>query len=143
MLILDSDPAASELAGTFSGVDGDLKELERRLGHGARLPLGATVDRSIAFIRRLIVAYITREGKKPVPHADTDLLEMFKSLVKGEPSWHAIRDNCRELVYYRNCINMGRKDALPRAPHKMAVRTARHVYLYMRTRCIRQGWLKD
>jgi hypothetical protein len=34
---------------------------------------------------------------------------------------------------------MGREDALPRVPEKSAVRTARHVYLYIKTRCIRDG----
>jgi hypothetical protein len=38
---------------------------------------------------------------------------------------------------------MERKDALPAAPAKMAVRTARHVYLYTRTRCVREGRLES
>lgn len=78
-----------------------------------------------------------------MPDVAADILEVFKALAKGEPSWHAIRDNCRELVYYRNCINMGREEALPKAPEKMALRTARHVYLYVKTRCIREGRLGD
>jgi hypothetical protein len=64
-------------------------------------------------------------------------------LVKGDPTWTTIRDNCRELVYYRNCLDLGRADALPGAPEKMAVRTLRHIYLYMRTRCIQDGKLKE
>jgi hypothetical protein len=61
--------------------------------------------------------------------------------VKGDPSWNAIRDNCRELVYYRNCIQLDRRDALPPAASRMAVRIARHVFLYMSTRCQREGRL--
>jgi hypothetical protein len=34
---------------------------------------------------------------------------------------------------------MGRLDALPAAPGKMAVRTARHIHLYIKTRCIRES----
>jgi hypothetical protein len=34
---------------------------------------------------------------------------------------------------------MGREDALPRVPEKLAVRTARHVNLHFKTRCIRDG----
>jgi hypothetical protein len=64
-------------------------------------------------------------------------------LVKGDPTWNTIRDNTRELVYYANCLELGRADALPAAPQKMAVRTARHVYLYVRTRVIKEGRVTD
>ncbi len=77
------------------------------------------------------------------PNSDTGQLRGVFGEVNAEPSWNAIRDNCRELVYYRNCINMGREDALPPVAEKMAVRTARHVYLYMKTRCVREGRLED
>src|SRR5512146_2238740 len=77
---------------------------------------------------------------KPVPPPHADLLDVWQALVKGEPSWNAIRDNCRELVFYRNCLAADRRDALPAAPARMAVRTARHVLLYIRTRALREGW---
>jgi len=84
-------------------------------------------------------AYLAAEGSKPVPAADADLLDAFKVLVKGDPTWNAIRDNLRELVYYRNCLATGRADALPAVPEKMAIRLARHLYLYLRTRCVKEG----
>jgi hypothetical protein len=87
--------------------------------------------------------WIAREGRKALPAPETDVLEVWRSLVKGDPSWNAIRDNCRELVFYRNCLADGRRDALPPAPHRMAVRTARHVCLYVRTRALREGWLPE
>jgi hypothetical protein len=127
----------------FAAADTELAALERRSAGGDALPLGPTVEQAIELIKRLVTAYIVDEGKKPAPEPAADLLDVFKALVKGEPSWTAIRDNCRELVYYRNCINMGRMDALPGVPEKMALRTARHVYLYIRTRCIREGRLGD
>lgn len=101
------------------------------------------VEQAIGLVKRLIIAYLTDEGKKQPPAPQADILEVLKVLVKGEPSWNAIRDNCRELVYYRNCLATDRADALPVAPEKMAVRTARHIYLYIRTRCIREGSLED
>ncbi len=67
-----------------------------------------------------------------------DVLEVFKAFVKGDPSLNAVRDNLREIVYYRNCIDMKREDALPPKPANMAVRTARHVYLYLRTRALKE-----
>ena len=143
MLILDRDLGSGQLGRAFSEVDQALCALERRLAAGEVLPLAATVDEAIALTTRLLAAYIAAEGSKAAPDGGTDILEVFKGLVKGEPSWTTIRDNCRELVYYRNCIGMGRADALPQAPATMSVRTARHVYLYVKTRCIREGRLKD
>ena len=126
------------LGQTFAEVEAELKGFEQRVTSGEKLPLAETVESAIGVIKKLIAAYLADEGKKTVPDSAADLLDVFKVLVKGEPSWNAIRDNCRELVYYRNCIASGREDALPRVPEKMAVRTARHVYLYIRTRCIRE-----
>jgi hypothetical protein len=131
------------LAREYGAVDAALAALERRRAAGEALPLADTVEQAIALTRRLIVATIAAAGTKAPPPPEADLLEAFKVLVKGEPSWTAIRDNCRELVYYRNCLALGRRDALPAAPEAMALRTARHVCLYIRTRCLREGWLPD
>lgn len=143
MLILDRDLGSGQLEPVFSEVDQALRAFERRLSAGEVLPLAGTVDEAIALTTRLLVAYIFAEGTKAPPDGAMDILDVFKVLVKGEPAWTAIRDNCRELVYYRNCIGMGRVDALPRTPATMAVRTVRHVYLYVRTRCIREGRIRD
>ncbi len=143
MLILDPNSVSGQLRRVFGGVNDALADLEQKITAGSTLPLSATVDHALDLVARLLVACIADEGQKQIPAAGADILDLFKVLVKGEPSWNAIRDNCRELVYYRNCINMGREDALPAAAEKMAVRTARHVYLYMKTRCIREGRLQD
>lgn len=134
---------SGQLSATFAAADTELAALERSISQGVALPLAPTVEHTISLVQRLVTSYIADADSKAAPAPGTDLLDAFKALVKGEPSWTAIRDNCRELVYYRNCINMGREDALPRVPEKMAVRTARHVYLYIKTRCIREGRLKD
>ncbi|HSO08092.1 MAG TPA: hypothetical protein VLW45_12695 [Pelomicrobium sp.] len=128
-----------QLSATFDRVDAELADLERALAAEPPPPLAATVERATALVRELIVAYLADEGKKAPPPADADILDVWKVLVKGEPYWNTIRDNLRELVYYRNCIELNRTDALPVVPEKMAVRTARHVYLFIRTRCIREG----
>jgi hypothetical protein len=83
---------------------------------------------------------LAASGKTPPP-PDADLLDAFKQLARGTPSWNAMRDNLRELVYYRNCLALGRNDALPAAPQRMALRTLRHVTLYMRSRCETEGLL--
>lgn len=140
--IVDTAGRPGELAAVFAETDATLASLERAIARGEVLPLAATLDAAIAAVRRLVEAYVAAAGKA-LPAANADFLEVFRALVKGEPTWNAIRDNCRELVYYRNCINMGREDALPKVPEKMAVRTARHVYLYIKTRCIREQRLAE
>jgi len=141
--ILDTTAPQGELAAAFAEVDAGLVAREGAIARGEALPLAETIDAAIALVRRLVIAYVAAAGAKAPPPAEADFLDVFKVLVKGEPTWNAIRDNCRELVYYRNCINMGRRDALPKVPEKMAVRTARHVYLYIKTRCVREGRLAD
>jgi hypothetical protein len=131
------------LAAVFDAVDFALSRHEAAMGRGEVLPLPQTVEDAVALVLRLVSGYVAASGTKVPPAADADVLDAFKILVKGDPTWNAIRDNCRELVYYRNCINMGRRDALPQVPEKMAVRTARHVYLYFKTRCIREGRLAE
>lgn len=141
--IVDTTAPQGELAAVFAEVDAGLVAREGAIARGEELPLSETIDAAIALVRRLVIAYVAAAGVKAPPSADADFLDVFKVLVKGEPTWNAIRDNCRELVYYRNCINMGRRDALPKVPEKMAVRTARHVCLYIKTRCVREGRLAD
>lgn len=141
--ILDAAIPQGELAAVFAEVDAALAAREAAIARGEALPLAETVAVTMELLQKLVTAYVAAAGQKAPLGADADFLDAFKVLVKGDPTWNAIRDNCRELVYYRNCINMGRRDALPNVPEKMAVRTARHVYLYIKTRCIREGRLAD
>ncbi len=132
---------ASSLAATLNAVDGEVSALEIRLNEGGELPLDATVDAAQALVKRMLIAYLGSATDKPAPQEAEDLLAVWKALVKGDPSWNAIRDNCRELVYYRNCLDAGRLDALPRAPAKMAVRTLRHLHLFIKSRGERESRL--
>jgi hypothetical protein len=65
---------------------------------------------------------------------EADVLAAFSVLIRRDPSWNAARDTLRELVYYHNCLASGRHDALPAVPHRMAVRLARHLFLYFKSR---------
>lgn len=126
----------------FEQVDAQIVDLERILNERGSLPLQQTVEHAMALTKQLIIAYIADVGEKTLPNQADDLLDVFKALVKSDPSWNTIRDNCRELVYYRNCIAMERLDALPQNPEKMAVRTLRHLYLFIKTRCMREDRLE-
>jgi hypothetical protein len=119
-------------------IDLELGTLERAAHERGAEALGEQLEPAIALVARMMRAWLENAGRAQPP-ADADLLEVWKALVKGDPTWNAIRDNCRELVYYRNCLALGRTDALPTLPHRMAVRTARHIYLYIRSRAVRDG----
>jgi hypothetical protein len=128
------------LAQSFARADTGIGELERRLDEDDAPPLDVLVEDAIALLRALIDAVLVADGRSALP-SGADLLEAFRLLARGTPSWNAIRDNLRELVYYRNCLALGRRDALPTAAERMTLRTARHVTLYMRSRCETQGLL--
>ena len=120
-------------------IDAGIARLETRVASDAETPLADVLEPAIGLVGEAMRAYIDAAGQKAPPSPDADVLEIWHRLVKGDPAWNAVRDNCRELVYYRNCLAAGRTDALPAAPARMAVRLARHVYLYVRVRCAREG----
>ena len=131
------------LAERLDAIDRQLRALESRLADSRPEDLPAFLGPALEAVRGTMLAYLEAEGAKLLPPPGTDVLEVWKVLVKGDPTWNSIRDNTRELVYYANCLELGRADALPAAPQKMAVRTARHVYLYVRSRAIREGRVSD
>ena len=124
-------------------VDREIRILEGALSEGDP-DLTQTVDQALRLVNRLMLVFASAAGH-PIPALDehSDPLEVFKAFVKGDPSLNAVRDNLRELVYYRNCLTGGREDALPVNPAAMTVRTLRHIYLYMRTRAIKDHGLKE
>ncbi len=127
------------LAARFDELNQDIEQLENSAAATAVESLSTILDRAAAIVNALLCAYAEHAGKV-VPVTD-DLLAVFKAFVKGDPSLNAVRDNVRELVYYRNCLEMDRSDALPANPGRMAAHTARHIYLYLRSRCEQEGRL--
>jgi hypothetical protein len=128
-------------AARLARADGAIGALEARLRAGDA-PLESVLEPCVAAVTEIMRAATAAAGKPDAADA-ADVLEVWQALVKGEPTWNAIRDNCRELVYYRNCLAAGRADALPAGPARMAVRTARHIHLYVRTRALCEGWGDD
>jgi hypothetical protein len=121
---------------TLDRIEQDIAVLEAAARE--RGALAEVLEPAIALVARTLRARLAAEGK-PAPADGADVLDIWRALVKGDPTWNAIRDNCRELVFYRNCLALGRTDALPPAPHRMAVRTVRHIFLYVRSRAQRDA----
>lgn len=127
----------AQLAERLSAIDDRIRALESDIAReDVQSDFGTLLGQATHCVKDLLTAYAHHAGK-PVPETD-DPLEVFRAFVKGDPSLNAVRDNVRELVYYRNCLDMDRIDALPARPERMAVRTARHVYLYLYTRCTQE-----
>ncbi|MFP4616489.1 MAG: hypothetical protein ACOCUJ_02345 [Thiohalospira sp.] len=135
-----SDDLAS-VAERFERSDEALRDWERRLNAGEEVDVWDTANAGIEIIKDLIKAYL-EVLDRDWEGTEDDLLALWKVAVKKNPSLNTIRDNCRELIYYYNCVDMDRRDALPENAHKQAVRTARHVYLYLRTRAEEAGALE-
>ena len=112
--------------------------LEKVSGESA-VELSTILPAVSARVADLLVLYAQAHGK-PMD-TDTDLLQLLKAFVKGDPSLNAVRDNVREIVYYQNCLAENRQDALPKNPAKMAVRTLQHVYFYLRSRLEQESLL--
>lgn len=129
----------SALQTAFESADAGITAYEGRIKLGQDLPLSATVEQAIAWVTLLMDGYAQAHTGVAIADDQADVLEVFKRFVKGDPSLNAVRDNIRELVYYRNCIAADRLDALPAKPAVMAVRTARHIYLYLRTRTLKES----
>lgn len=127
------------LAEQFHILDDRLEDLEALMNANQLPELAEVLPEGVAIIKGLLTAY-GEHADKHMPDSD-DLLEVLKAFVKGDPSLNAVRDNVRELVYYQNCLAEDRHDALPAKPENMMVRTVRHIYLYLRSRCDQEGRL--
>jgi hypothetical protein len=116
----------------FEALDERIADLEERAARGDAEAFEPLLGEGLAVTHDLMAAYAEHAGKA-IPVTD-DVLAVLRAFVKGDPSLNAIRDNVRELVYYKNCLAMDRADALPRAPQRMVAHTARHIYLYLHSR---------
>lgn len=94
--------------------------------------LEGLLEQGLVIVMALMQALAAHAGRA-MPVSD-DALAVFKAFVKGDPSLNAIRDNVRELVFYRNCLNENRRDALPAAVEKMVLHTVKHVFFYISSR---------
>jgi len=128
----------TNLIDEFDVIDEAIETLESDQQNN-RKSLDQLLSKASILCARLLTLYASAYDKT-LPDNE-DLLVLFKAFVKGDTSLTAVRDNVRELVYYRNCILEDRHDALPKQPEKMTVHTIRHIYLYLRSRADQEGLL--
>ncbi|PKY10658.1 hypothetical protein B1757_08760 [Acidithiobacillus marinus] len=120
---------SNDLIAALDAVHARIEKLAKQQSDG--MPLSELLAAGIAEAETMLRIMLETEHK---PYAsDADLLALWKTLVKGKPHWNTIRDNCRELVYYQNCLKAERQDALPAQPERMVIHTLRHIFLYLRS----------
>ncbi|MCG6857622.1 MAG: hypothetical protein LJE67_06105 [Salaquimonas sp.] len=133
-----SRTAPSELAST--GHDGVSATLFDRLDEIARLDDAVLVSRAEALSGELLgigetvlEAWLAARGKpldtKPVE--GFRLLGLHRAGARGDPSFNACRETCRELVYRTNCARLGDDDKVIAQQLRLAAMVARHLLLFI------------
>jgi len=80
-----------------------------------------------------LTSWLTAKGKTPT----TSTVESFRLLAlhrqgaRGDPSFNACRETCRELVYLTNCVRAAPDDADEARLVRLAAMVARHLLLFI------------
>ena len=59
------------------------------------------------------------------------LLALHRQGARGEPSFNACRETCRELVYHHNLVRLDPANRMPRAGLRLGAMVARHLALFI------------
>lgn len=121
------------------------EDLLERLDARARGPVGdplALADRQLAEGEEILEAWLRSKGQ--VPTAGTvegfRLLALHRQGAKGDPSFNACRETCRELVYFRNLVAAydGPTDAVARDLRLQGM-VLRHLALFVGGKMVEAG----
>lgn len=101
----------------------DLSGLGPRAGAEAYLSAGEGV----------LEAWLVAHGEKPTDEAKEGfrLLALHRQGAKGDPSFNACRETCRELAYHYNIVTDGGEGIDPASSLTMMRFVARHLYLFI------------
>ena len=110
--IPDAAIPQGEPGAAFADADAALAAREAAIACGEELPLSETIDAAIALVQRLVTVYVAAAGR------GCGFPRSLQGSGERRPTWNAIRDNCRELVYCRNCINIGARGRIADGCHR-------------------------
>lgn len=82
-------------------------EIEREIGTvAASCDAARAADALLALGEEVVENWLAAHGEAPTDgtHEGFRLLALHRQGAKGDPSFNACRETCRELVYYRNLI---------------------------------------
>ncbi len=82
---------------------------------------------------RVLEAWLEAHGKTPTDklHEGSRLLALHRQGAKGDPSFNACRETCRELVYRYNLIRGAHPDTDEPNTLEMMRHLSRHLYLFI------------
>lgn len=112
-----------------------LARIEQRLLEMQAAPPApaAAAGELLGLAEDVLCHWIVAQGQTPTENTTEGfrLLALHRQGAKGDPSFNACRDSCRELVYQHNLITM-RADA-PEGPGwtRMAIAVAYHLCLFI------------
>jgi hypothetical protein len=111
-----------------------LAELERVFEAPLVTPdIAALAEKLLGASEEVIEHWVTARGE--VPTDDTRegfrLLALHRQGAKGDPSFNACRETCREIVYYYNVITMQPELADITDRLEMMMMICRHLYLFI------------
>ena len=111
-----------------------------RLDAIARMPATDMADRTDALAAELLTIGETAleawlEGQnRPIEERTVEgfrLLGLHRQGARGDPSFNACRETCRELVYRTNCARLGADNSDSARQLRLAAMVARHLVLFI------------
>jgi hypothetical protein len=111
-----------------------LATIEARIDALAEAPAGIASAQELLHLGEEVLAHwVAARGETPTDdtHEGFRLLALHRQGARGEPSFNACRETCRELAYHYNLIAMdpGHPETLKRL--RLMASIARHLYLFV------------
>ncbi len=93
----------------------------------------AVADELLAIGEETLERWLVAHGRTPTDATVEGfrLLALHRSAARGDPSFNACRETCRELVYARNCIHATRTSHDAARRLRLAAMVARHLILFI------------
>jgi hypothetical protein len=111
-----------------------LAEIETAIGAISAEPdLHAALDELLLLSEEVIEHWIVARGDTPGDEKREGfrLLGLHRQGAKGDPSFNACRETCREIVYHYNLISMRPDDAETTNRLEMMKMISSHLYLFI------------
>ena len=111
-----------------------LAELERVFDEGLATPdIGASAAELLRASEEVIEHWVEARGEEPTNDSREGfrLLALHRQGAKGDPSFNACRETCREIAYHYNLITMQPEHTDITDRLEMMKMVSRHLYLFI------------
>jgi hypothetical protein len=112
-----------------------MAEIEARIAALAETPgeARATASELLALGEEVLEHWVAAQGGEPTRERREGfrLLALHRQGAKGDPSFNACRETCRELAYHYNLITRAPEHARAGERARMAARVALHLCLFV------------